>query len=97
VKGQLDMTEILSGKPHVSRRRVLRDGAFFAGGAVFAGGVFLAAPASAKVSQKGVSYQATPKGAARCDNCKFWQPPAACKVVEGVISPAGWCTLYAVK
>ena len=31
------------------------------------------------------------------DEMKFWQPPAACKVVEGVISPAGWCTLYAAK
>ena len=91
------MSEILSGKPQLSRRHVLRDAAFFAGGAVVAGGVFLAAPASAKVSQKGVSYQATPKGAARCDGCKFWQPSAACKVVEGTISAAGWCTLYAVK
>ena len=91
------MTEIVGGKAHVSRRHVLRDAAFFAGGAVVAGGVFLAAPASAKVSQKGVSYQATPKGAARCDKCKFWQPPAACKVVEGAISAAGWCSLYAVK
>lgn len=82
----------------VSRRRVLRDGALVAGGAAFAAGVFAAAPAFAgKTSQKGVSYQATPKGAARCDNCKFWQPPAACKVVDGIISPAGWCTLYAKK
>lgn len=80
----------------LSRRRVLRNGALVAGGAAFAAGVFSAAPAfAAKTSQKGVSYQATPKGAARCDNCKFWQPPASCKVVEGVISPAGWCTLYA--
>ena len=81
----------------ISRRGLLRRGAFFAGGAVVAGGILVAAPASAKVSQKGVSYQATPKGAARCDNCKFWKPPAACTLVDGVISPAGWCTLYAKK
>ncbi len=81
----------------VSRRRVLRDGAFFAGGAVVAGGIFIAAPASAKASQKGVAYQAKPKGAQRCDKCSFWQPPASCKVVDGVISPSGWCSLFAPK
>jgi len=24
-------------------------------------------------------------------------PPAACKVVEGKISPKGWCAVYAPK
>jgi hypothetical protein len=81
----------------ISRRGLLREAASLAGGAVVAGGILIAAPASAKVSKKGVSYQDTPKGALRCDKCKFWQPPAACKVVEGTISPAGWCTLYAPK
>jgi hypothetical protein len=81
----------------LSRRRLLRDGALVVGGATLIGGTMIALPASAKMAQKGVSYQETPKGAARCDNCKFWQPTAACKVVDGVISPSGWCTLYAAK
>ena len=84
-------------KHPLSRRRLLGDGAFLAGGVIVAGGILIAAPAAAKISQKGVSYQATPKGAARCDKCKFWQPSAACKVVDGVINAAGWCTLYATK
>ncbi len=87
--------------PHLSalmsRRGVLSHGALLAGGATVAGGVLVAASASAKISQKGVSYQVTPKGAARCDKCKFWKPPATCTLVDGVISPAGWCTLYATK
>ena len=96
--GNSTMTQDISdGPPAVSRRRLLRDGAFFAGGAVVAGGILIAAPASAKTSQKGVAYQATPKGAARCDKCSFWQPPASCKVVAGTISPSGWCNLYAPK
>lgn len=81
----------------LSRRRLLERGALFVGGSVVAGGALIAAPASAKISQKGVSYQPTPKGAARCDKCKFWKSPAACTQVDGVISPAGWCTLYATK
>jgi hypothetical protein len=80
-----------------SRRSVLRRGVLFAGGAVVAGGILVAAPASAKISQKGVSYQETPKGAARCDKCSLWQSPAACKSVAGVISASGWCTLYTPK
>ena len=81
----------------ISRRGLLRDAGWLAGGAVVAAGVFIAAPASAKASQKGVAYQAKPKGAQRCDKCSFWQPPASCKVVDGVISPSGWCSLFAPK
>lgn len=81
----------------LSRRAILTHGTLLAGGAALAGGVLLASQASAKVSQKGVSYQPTPKGADRCDKCKFWKPPAACTLVDGVISPAGWCTLYVKK
>lgn len=79
----------------ISRRAILSRGAILAGGAAIAAGLLVAAPASAKVSQKGVSYQPTPNGGARCDGCKFWQAPAACKLVNGAISPAGWCTLFA--
>lgn len=81
----------------ISRRGLLRHGALLAAGAALAGGTVVATSASAKMSQKAVSYQGTPKGADRCDGCKLWQPPAACKLVDGVISPAGWCTLYAKR
>lgn len=70
-----------------------------AGGGVIAAGLVAIVPAEAgaKVSQKAVNYQSTPHGKARCDGCAQWQPPAACKVVTGTISPAGWCTIYAPK
>jgi hypothetical protein len=55
------------------------------------------AAAAANVSQKGASYQPTPKGKQRCDGCNQWAAPASCKTVEGVIAPAGWCVLYALK
>lgn len=53
--------------------------------------------AASKVAKNSVGYQGAPQGKFRCDNCVQWQPPAACKLVEGVISPNGWCGIYAPK
>ncbi len=80
----------------LSRRRLLRGAVVVAAGGALAGGL-IAGPAVAavhKLPQQAVSYQATPKGKLRCDNCNQWQAPNACKTVTGVIAPAGWCTLY---
>jgi len=88
-----------SDRPTSTRRAVLLNIGLMscAAGAL----VVIAAPgsaaAAASVSQKGASYQPTPKGKQRCDNCGQWAPPAGCKTVEGVIAPAGWCVLYAPK
>jgi hypothetical protein len=69
------------------------------GGAAVVGATLAGTPAKAanKVPQKSVSYQSTPKGAQRCDNCAFWQAPSSCKLVDGTIDPAGWCSLYRKK
>ncbi len=84
--------------PTQSRRGVLLRAALVAGGAVaLASGAFPAAAAIKKMSQKAAKYQTTPKGAARCDGCALFQKPAACQTVEGVISPQGWCILFAAK
>jgi len=57
-----------------------------------------AAAAGAKMSQQLVHYQATPKGPARCQTCAQFLPSSpACKLVDGPISPNGWCVLYAAK
>lgn len=81
----------------VSRRGFLSATAL--GGAAIVGASFVGAPAKAanKVPQKAVSYQTTPKGNLRCDNCAFWQAPSSCKLVDGNIDPAGWCSLYRKK
>ena len=52
---------------------------------------------AAKVSQKIVKYQDTPKGELRCDNCALFEAPSSCKTVDGTISPQGWCAVYAKK
>jgi hypothetical protein len=83
----------------LSRRRLLGGAALAAGvSALIASGLAAtSAAAQARISQKTVNYQTTPKGNARCDGCIQWQPPAACKIVDGAISPSGWCSVYAPK
>jgi hypothetical protein len=58
-----------------------------------------AAPAEAgKVTQASVQYQTQPKGEQKCSGCMhFIAESNTCKLVEGQISPAGWCTLWAQK
>jgi hypothetical protein len=57
------------------------------------------APAQAgKVPQASVQYQTQPKGEQKCSGCvQFIAESNSCKVVEGQISPDGWCTLWAPK
>ncbi|MBV8593997.1 MAG: high-potential iron-sulfur protein, partial [Caulobacteraceae bacterium] len=49
------------------------------------------------MSQRAARYQPTPKGAQRCDNCSQFDAPTGCKIVDGEVSPAGWCLLYVAK
>jgi hypothetical protein len=53
--------------------------------------------ASAKMAQKAVEYQDTPKGDQQCSNCSLFQEPNACTLVDGEISPAGWCKFWVKK
>lgn len=49
-----------------------------------------------KASQESVRYQTQPKGEQKCGNCvNFIAASNSCKLVEGKISPAGWCSLWA--
>jgi hypothetical protein len=84
-------------KPQDLSRRVFfqRVATYAVGGAIIQVlGPNLAA-AQGKVGQKAVAYQDTPKGTQRCDGCSLFQPPKACKVVEGEVSTQGWCSLFA--
>src|SRR5580704_9598099 len=84
----------------LSRRSILRNLAFTAGGAAMLRTTMSGnrvAAAQTKATQKAVGYQDTPKDAQRCDNCSQFEPPSSCKVVEGKIEPAGWCKVYVKK
>jgi high potential iron-sulfur protein len=84
----------------ISRRQVLTIAAGAAGasitGAAAVTGTSAAAQA-AKVSQKIVKYQDTPKGEQRCDNCELFEAPSSCKNVDGTIAAQGWCMVYRKK
>lgn len=56
------------------------------------------APASQKMAQAKVQYQTQPKGEQKCAACQhFIAESNTCKLVEGQISPDGWCVLWAKK
>lgn len=55
-------------------------------------------PPAGKVAQASVQYQAEPKGEQKCSNCVNFIPESStCKLVEGKISPEGWCSLWTKK
>jgi hypothetical protein len=75
----------------LSRRSLLR-------GATAAAGILGAtsnlARAQPKISKVAVNYQDHPDGDKRCDKCAQFQPPDACKMVDGTISPQGSCRIF---
>ncbi|MGV8898883.1 MAG: hypothetical protein ACOH2B_06555 [Burkholderiaceae bacterium] len=58
-----------------------------------------AAPAAPnKMSQASVQYQTQPKGEQKCSGClNFIAESNTCKLVDGQISPEGWCSLWTKK
>lgn len=58
-----------------------------------------AAPAATKkVAQATVQYQPQPKGDQKCSGCvHFIAESNTCKVVDGQVTPEGWCSLWAKK
>jgi High potential iron-sulfur protein len=83
-----------------SRRRVLTIAAYAAGSSITGATAVIGTSTSAqaaKVSQKIVKYQDTPKGEQRCDNCELFEAPSSCKNVDGTIAPQGWCIVYRKK
>lgn len=82
---------------NISRRRFLKLG----GSAVVLAPLALIATdraaAQGKASKEAVQYQDSPKNGDKCVDCQFFTKPDACQVVEGKISPEGWCSLYVKK
>ena len=47
-----------------------------------------------KLTQAAARYQDHPKGNEGCGSCPYFVLPKSCVVVEGEISPTGWCPIY---
>jgi hypothetical protein len=78
-----------------SRRVILLRSAGCAAGA--AASLLPLRQAKAKMKQSSVEYQDTPKGDQQCSNCSLFQEPNECTLVDGNISPAGWCKFWVKK
>jgi hypothetical protein len=52
--------------------------------------------AQAKMSKREAEYQDAPKDIRMCATCTLFEPPRSCKVVEGDVSPDGWCKAFAL-
>ena len=81
--------------PAFSRRVVLLRSAGCAAGAAVV--LLPLKEAAAKMSQPSVAYQDSPKGDQKCSNCSLFQEPNACTLVDGNISPEGWCKFWVKK
>ena len=83
----------------LSRRLMLQKAAAAIGSGAILGTIATSAAAQFKPRspQQVAGYQSTPNGGQRCSGCRQFQPPRACKVVAGRISPEGWCRIYFAK
>jgi hypothetical protein len=75
-------------RPGLTRRRLLVVALAAAGSDDAMGQV------PAKMSQAAARYQDRPRGGLSCIGCTFFRRPRSCQVVEGDISPQGWCKLF---
>lgn len=91
---------------NASRRALLKNGVMLAAvGAAASAGLLGVSPAKAqsKASQATMMYQDKPHGSDACSNCIHYvagknpKSNGACTVVDGSISPSGWCVAFAAK
>jgi len=85
-------------QPSISRRGILRGATVLAGGAAIVGASMSPAAAqSGKMSKQAAQYQDGPKSGQKCLDCALYIQPSSCKLVDGTISPVGWCKFFAKK
>jgi hypothetical protein len=87
----------------ISRRALLKGAAAVTCVALASAFVGKTHAETAKSTKAVAKYQDTPNGGKKCGNCSLFIPgkmPTAdgtCQVVEGSISPEGYCALYIKK
>ncbi len=85
----------------ISRRTLLKGAVAITGVALTS--VFTVKAHAEKATKAAMKYQDEPKGDQKCSDCRFFIPGktstanGTCQVVDGSISPQGWCTAYVKK
>jgi len=93
----------MSNTQAVTRRSFMGRAVLLAGAAAASGLIVRPARAQQKVPQAAVKYQDKPNGNMKCGNCLQFVPGSSpdangtCKVVDGTISPNGYCTIWVAK
>ncbi|MDQ3196981.1 MAG: high-potential iron-sulfur protein [Pseudomonadota bacterium] len=85
----------MNDNANLNRRSLLKRAALLLGAAAIPVGKH--AVAAGKAPQAAVKYQDKPQGDQQCDNCIHFEAPSGCKIVEGTVSPKGWCAVWAKK
>jgi anaerobic selenocysteine-containing dehydrogenase len=81
----------------LSRRSILRGAVLLASGTLAAAVIQVKPAYAQKAAKEATKYQDSPKDGQKCSDCAFFQAPSSCSVVDGTISPNGWCMLYSKK
>jgi hypothetical protein len=87
----------MDNKSTWSRRSALKSALVLAGAACAGALSVERARAQQKVAKEAMKYQDKPNGDMKCSNCLQFEPPASCKVVDGKISPDGYCIAWVKK
>lgn len=87
-----DETEGRSGA--LSRRLLLQKTMASLGAAAMIATQTKSASAAIKISKAAVAYQDHPQGDKRCGKCLQFQAPDTCKMVDGPVSPQGFCRIF---
>ena len=81
----------------LSRRSVLKSGALLAGAVLTASLVPDNEALAQKATKEAMKYQDKPNGDKQCSNCLQFVAPNGCKIVEGTVSPQGYCIAWVKK
>jgi hypothetical protein len=53
--------------------------------------------AEGKIPKSQARYQTSPNGNRQCAVCSHFTAPSSCDIVEGDVSPQGWCQFFGQK
>jgi hypothetical protein len=75
----------------------MKAAALLAGTTVIAGVMGTKEALAQKASKASMQYQDKPNGDKQCSNCAQFIPTNSCQIVEGTISPQGYCISWQKK